>query len=219
MIKENLHTHSLIRSLRATVTIGIGILILASCSGKEQKAEETLSVEPSVVTELPKKAVSDAVLTPAGIEPIRIGMRISEILPQVENLYDSIWREEGFKANFYHFYLNGNERFTAYEFDSGVVNVVSASNRSIVVKGPSGEEMRIGDSFKKVLGLRDVNAVWQAEEEGMWCWNWRGIWFYPEEGNMPQVLEYKLGNQTSIPQASDFNDDIIIGYMGTGLPW
>ncbi len=200
--------------------IAIGLFSMASCSGKSQKDAETIRVEPSQQTELPKKAVSDAQLTPLGVDPIRTGMRISEIQPKIENLYDSISRQGGYDSNSYYFYLNGNQRFTVYEFDSGIVNVVSVDNRSIVVNGSGGKELRLGDSFKKVLSLKDVNAVWQAGDgDGMWCWNWQGIWFYPDQENLPDVLAHKLYNQTSAPQASDFNDDIEIGYMGTGLPW
>lgn len=194
--------------------------MLSGCSGKEHKIEETIKVAPSQQTDLPKKTVSDAQLTPLGIDPIRTGMRISEIQPKIDNLYDSISRQEGYQSNEYYFYLDGNKRFTVYEFESGVINVVQADNRSIVVKGSDGQEIRLGDSFRKVLALKDVNSVWQAGDgEGKWCWNWQGIWFYPDDSNLPDVLEHKFYNQTSAPQASDFTDDIEIGYMGTGLPW
>ncbi|MDE6271851.1 MAG: hypothetical protein K2M31_02450 [Muribaculaceae bacterium] len=221
MRKISLHTFLpvAVRKIGAAM-LAAGLIALASCSGKSQKSAETIRVEPSQQTELPKKAVSDAQLTPLGVDPIRTGMRISEIQPKIENLYDSISRQGGYESNCYYFYLNGNQRFTVYEFDSGIVNVVSVDNRSIVVNGSGGKELRLGDSFKKVLSLKDVNAVWQAGDgDGMWCWNWQGIWFYPDQENLPDVLAHKLYNQTSAPQASDFNDDIEIGYMGTGLPW
>lgn len=220
MIKTSLHIKAKALRTFGAAMIAIGLLSMASCSGKDQKTAETIRVEPSQQTELPKKAVSDAQLTPLGVDPIRTGMRISEIQPKIENLYDSIARQSGYESNCYYFYLNGNHRFTVYEFDSGIVNVVSVDNRSIVVNGNGGKELRLGDSFKKVLSLKDVNAVWQAGDgDGMWCWNWQGIWFYPDQENLPDVLAHKLYNQTSAPQASDFNEDIEIGYMGTGLPW
>ncbi|MDE6235497.1 MAG: hypothetical protein K2M56_07090 [Muribaculaceae bacterium] len=217
------YLHSYVgRGIRIAMSaaIAVGLTIMSACSGKQPKAEETLRVEPSQETELPKKAVSDAQLTPLGVDPIRTGMRISEIQPKIENLYDSISRQNGYESTCYYFYLQGNQRFTVYEFDSGIVNAVSADNRSIVVKGDKGQELRLGDSFRKVLGLKDVNAVWQAGDgDGMWCWNWQGIWFYPDQENLPDVLAHKLYNQTTAPQTSDFSDDIEIGYMGTGLPW
>ncbi len=194
--------------------------VMSGCSSKEHKVEDTIEVAPSDRTDLPKKALSDAQLTPLGIDPIKVGMRISEIQPHVDNLYDSISRQEGYQSSEYYFYLNGNKRFTVYEFESGVVNVVSADNRSIVVKGNNGNEIRLGDSFKKVLALKDVNSVWQAGDgEGKWCWNWQGIWFFPDDSELPDVLEHKFYNQTAAPQASDFTDDIEVGYIGTGLPW
>lgn len=205
--------------IAALVITGAGCL-LSSCSGKQPKHEETISVEPLESPELPGHAVSDAQLTPLGVDPIRTGMRISEIQPKVENLYDSIARQSGYESNSYFFFLDGNHRFTVYEFDSGIVNVVAAENRSIVVNGNNGQEIRLGDSFKKVLALNNVAPIWQAGDgEGMWCWNWQGIWFYPDQQNLPDVLAHKLYNQTSVPQSSDFSDDIEIGYIGTGLPW
>lgn len=203
-----------------TIGLLLGLLIIASCSGKEDKPHDTLTIEPDPTPELPKKVVNDVNLSPIGIGPIKVGMRISEIKPEVENLYDSIARQGGYESNSYYFFLDGNQRFTVYEFDSGVVNVISADNRSVVVKGPNGTELRLGDSFHKVLNLKDVNSVWQsADGEGMWCWCWQGIWFIPEQEDLPDVLAHKLYNQTSSPRMSDFPEDVQIGYIGTGLPW
>lgn len=196
------------------------MVILASCSGKVEKTHDTLTVEPDPTPEMPKHVENDVNLSPLGIGPVRVGMRISEIKPKVENLYDTIVRQSGYDSNSYYFMLDGNHRFTVYEFESGVVNVISADNRSVVVDGSSGEQLRLGDSFKKVLSLKDVNSVWQsADGEGMWCWNWQGIWFVPDQENLPDVLAHKLYNQTASPRASDFPEDVEIGYIGTGLPW
>lgn len=198
----------------------ISLLLVASCSETQEKPNDTVTIEPDRTPELPKKVVNDVNLSPQGVGPIRIGMRISEIKPKVENLYDSIARQGGYESNSYYFFLDGNQRFTVYEFDSGIVNVISADNRSVVVSGSNGNELRLGDSFRKVLNLKDVNSVWQsADGEGMWCWNWQGIWFLPEQEDLPDVLAHKLYNQTSAPRPSDFPEDVQIGYIGTGLPW
>lgn len=204
----------------------IALILLASfgamwsCSSKPEKTQDTLTIEPDPTPELPKKVESDIKMSPLGIGPIKVGMRISEIKPKMENLYDTIVRQGGYDSNSYYFYLDGNQRFTVYEFESGIVNVVSADNRSVVVDDGNGGELRIGDSFRKVLNLKDVNAVWQAADgEGMWCWNWQGIWFVPDQEALPDVLAHKLYNQTSAPRPSDFPEDILIGYIGTGLPW
>lgn len=191
-----------------------------SCSSKPEKVIDTLTIEQDPTPEMPKAVENDVKLSPIGIGPIRIGMRISEIQPKVENLYDTIVRQTGYESNSYYFYLDGNQRFTVYEFDSGVANVISADNRSVVVDGPNGEELRLGDTFRKVLQLKDVNSVWQsADGEGMWCWSWQGIWFVPDQEQLPDVLAHKLYNQTAAPRPSDFPEDVTIGYIGTGLPW
>lgn len=214
MVKKSLNI------VTACIVLMFGVLMLSSCSSKNEKPHDTVTIEPDHTPELPKKVVNDVNLSPLGIGPIKTGMRISEIKPKVENLYDSIVRQGGYESNSYYFFLEGNQRFTVYEFDSGIVNVISADNRSVVVDDGNGGGIRVGDSFRKVLNLRDANSVWQsADGEGMWCWNWHGIWFVPEQEDLPDVLAHKLYNQTSAPRASDFPDDVQIGYIGTGLPW
>lgn len=206
---------------RLIPVFGIALLSLASgCGAGETQNRDTIVVEADPTPELPQTAQVDVRMSPMGVGPIRTGMRISEIQPKVENLYDTIVAEGGYDSNSYYFMLDGNRRFSVYEFDSGVVNVISADGRSVVVETPGGGELRLGDSFRKVLGLKDCNAIWRsADGEGMWCWNWQGLWFYPAQDYLPDVLAHKLYNQTIAPQASDFPEDVEIGYIGTGLPW
>lgn len=163
----------------------------------------------------------DAQLTSRGIIPIKVGMRVVDIKPQVENLYDSIIPEKGYESNTYHFYLDNEERFTAYEFEAGTISLVAANNPSIVVKDLEGREMaRIGEPFTKVLQLPGVKSQWETgDDDGMWVWIWQGIWFIPDQSNLTEKLVHKLYNPNVAPSASDFSEEVTVSYMGTGLPW
>lgn len=205
----------------AVSIVSILSLSLTGCGGKQaQPVVDTVTVEPNDSPDLPESSMIDAQLTARGIEPVKVGMRIVEIEPRVENLYDTIVREGGYESNSYHFLLNGEQRFTVFEFESGIANIVAADNESIIVNGNDDNILRLGDSFTKVFDLKDVKPVYQSmDDEGMWCWQWQGIWFQPDQQNLNDVLVHKLYSTSVAPVKSDFTDDIKIGYIGTGLPW
>ena len=198
----------------------IVMLLLSGCSGRKHKETDTIKIEPDPTPELPVEDMMDAQINSRGIGPIKRGMRIVEIQPSVENLYDTIVTEKGYASNSYSFFLDGQQRFTVYEFESGVANVIAVDDESVVVSAPGGKMLRLGDPFSKVLSLNGVRPVWEsADEEGMWCWTWQGLWFQPDLQNLSDALVHKLYNQNAAPLASDFDESIGIGYIGTGLPW
>lgn len=209
-------------NILAIMMFGLLMSQLAACSSGEREIirKDTVTIAPDPTPPMPEHAISDVAISPRGVGPIRTGMRISEIKPSVENLYDTIVRESGYDSNSYYFILDGETRFSVYEFESGIVNVVAADNPTVVVNGPDGCRLRIGDSFNRIVEIKDSNAVWQSVDgDGMWCWNWQGLWFVPEQDKLDDRLAHKLYNQTCSPQRSDFPDDVKIGYIGTGLPW
>lgn len=199
------------------------MILNLGCGGRptadEDSQPETLRIESVAEREVPEESVTDAVLTSSGIGPVKTGIRIVEIKPQVENLYDTIVSERGYESNSYYFYLHGEQRFTVYEFDPGMVSVVSADNGSVVVATPDGDTLRLGDDFGKVLSLKGVKSVWQAGDgEGLWSWNWNGLWFMPDQTGLTEEFEQKLYNQSVAPPAKDFSG-VKIGYIGTGVPF
>ncbi|MDE6810730.1 MAG: hypothetical protein K2J15_00090, partial [Muribaculaceae bacterium] len=124
-----------LRDKSLAIAAAVIALILAGCGGKsagESEKPDTPAVNAVDTVETSVGQVKDAELTSEGIAPIRIGMRIVEIQPGIENLYDSIVSQGGYESNSYYFYLNGEQRFTAYEFDPGRVSLVSADNGSVV---------------------------------------------------------------------------------------
>lgn len=195
-------------------------VIMSSCGGSGSRSADTLTVTQDTVPTPEPEVVLEARLSPRGIDPVKIGMRITEISPKVENLYDSIVHESGYESDSYSFLLDGKQRFTVYEFESGAVDVLAVDDGSVFVSTPDGGSVRLGDDFSKVLAIKGVQPVWEsADGDGMWCWTWQGIWFQPDQSNLPDVLSHKLYNPSSAPAASDFNSEVKVGYMGTGLPW
>lgn len=196
------------------------IPVLASCGGHKSGASDTISVETDTLPALPEEETTEAMLTSRGIGPIRTGMRIVNIQPSVENLYDTIVQEGGYESNTYHFLLDGRQRFTVYEFETGEADVVSVDDDSVVVNNPSGGTIRLGDPFSKVLELEGVKPEWEsADDEGMWVWNWQGLWFQPDQNKLNDTLVHKLYNSTTPPTAADFTPEVTVAYIATGLPW
>ena len=209
-----------VKNIAIVALMALTGVLLPACGGGKTHPTDTLTVEPDPTPQPAEETMTDAKLGPTGVAPIKVGMRISEVKPSVENLYDSIARESGYESNSYTFLFDGERRFTVYEFETGIVNVVAADDDSVVVEDPTGEKIRLGDPFSKVLAIKDVKPVWEsADGEGMWCWTWQGLWFQPDQSALPDVLSHKLYNPTTPPSPSDFNEDVKVGYMGTGLPW
>lgn len=206
----------IIRTIMALALIGLA----GSCGDSKPKQTDTIRIESQPEVALPAEDVKEAQITGRGIGPIKVGMRIIEIKPEVENLYDEIETERGYESNTYHFKLKGKKRFTVYEFESGTANVVSVDDSSIVVTDPASEPVRLGDSFLKVLNLSGVKPQWEAiDGDGMWVWEWQGIWFQPDQSKLTDALVHKLYNQNASPTKADFTEDIKVEYIGTGLPW
>lgn len=205
------------------IMIAVAMATLTACGGKSAGEGESMDSNPAdtvAATDSVAVEIADALLTSGGIAPIEVGMKVIDIQPSVEGLYDSIVSENGYESNSYYFFLNGEQRFTAYEFDPGVVNLVCADNGSIYVNGDEDTRLRMGDPFGKVLGLKNVEAVWQeGDGEGVWSWKCNGIWYLPDQSALTEKLSQKLYNSDSAPKGSDFDDSVTIGYMGTGLPW
>lgn len=98
--------------------------------------------------------------------------------------------------------------------------MISAESPHIVVCAPEGEMLRIGDEFSRVLSLPGVEAEWEdSDDEGMWCWHWRGIWFQPDQSHLPEALSRELYSDVAPPADAAFTPGVRIGYIGTGLPW
>ncbi len=112
----------------------------------------------------------------------------------------------------------GDPIFTAYDFMEGKVDVIALNGTRYGVATPEGE-LRIGDEFSKVLALPGVRSEWQGlDDNGVWWWTWKGLWFGPDEAGMSESLSEKMCDPKRPPMASDFSG-VKTGYVGTGTPY
>ena len=205
----------------AVIMISVGI---SGCSGRDSARQEDDTLQDTL-TETPLMAdtiagPADHELTAGGVERIQIGMQTAHIPPYEEGVYDEMTKEEGNESNSYIFFYGGAPHFCAYEFTEGTIDVISAESPHIVVCAPEGEMLRIGDEFSRVLSLPGVEAEWEdSDDEGMWCWHWRGIWFQPDQSHLPEALSRELYSDVAPPADAAFTPGVRIGYIGTGLPW
>lgn len=193
--------------------------VLTSCghSGSQKEAES----DSIAVMDMVETVASEyrAYLTKDSIGSIWIGQELSEIPDSVPGLYNK--KEPGATPDAVSvvFRQNGEEEFVAYDFGEGKIDVLNVIGSGVKIHTPHGE-IGLGDSFAKVFELPGVKAEWSGyDESGMWYWTWEGIWFAPDQTNLPKELSQKLYHSGHAPTEKDFIDSIGIGFIGTGLPF
>lgn len=220
-----MHTHKRYKLICGSMATLLLLLLplLPGCGGKSG-ADSSRPADSTTTTATPAPQTTDAetdhALTSEGVERIQVGMQTAHIPHQDEGFYDSMEKEEGNESNTYLFLRGGNPLLSAYEFTEGTIDVVSAESPRIVVLTPDGGTLRLGDEFSRVLLLPGVTAEWEnADDEGMWCWHWQGIWFQPDQTHLPEALSRELYSDVAPPSPESFTSEARIGYIGTGLPW
>ena len=211
-----------LRSLSVFLATALLSICLIGCSGKGKEGKADSPGPESLLSpdDLPAEQPADIYITSSGIGDIKIGLQVGSIPEHIEGVYDSVIPEEGYESNSYVFVRDGIPLFTAYEFTPGTIDVISVDSPVVMVKEPSGGTLSLGTPFSRVLSLPGVVPQWEnADGEGMWCWQWDGLWFQPDQSSLPQALGNELYNEIAPPSASSFTSDVKIGYIGTGLPW
>lgn len=192
---------------------------LAGCGSGNKVETESATVEEGTMDVVPVTDDNQAVITDQGVYPIKTGVNIVDLQPSVENLYDQIKSEDAYDYTVYKFMLDGKERFAGYSFGDGSLSVLSVTSSDIVVETPAGL-ISLGVPFSRVLELEGVNPEFQAlDGNGMWCWIWQGLYFQPSQNKLPQRLSSKLYDAGTTPVLSDFDDDVTVAYIGTGMPF
>ena len=195
------------------------ILLLCSCGVGNKKVVESAQVIADSIPAEPSADLLEIPITNLGIEEVKCGMRVNSLTPSMANLYDSIAIEQDLDHTTYQFMLDGRPRFTGYEFGDGLIDALAAADSSVYVDTPDGH-LTLGMPFSRLLKLKDATAEYQAlDDNGMWSWRWQGLYFLPSQQNLPQRLSSKLYNQATTPDAADFDDNVVIDYIGTGLPY
>ncbi len=198
----------------------IGTLVLLSaCSGGKTKSADTIDTVTSDETEIVEELSKPIYITQDSIGAIKIGESINDIPAAIEGLY--VAKEYGASPDAVTITFKGEEgeRFIAYDFGEGKIDVLNLIDGTVKVKSPKGE-FGMGDKFSNVLQLPGVEVEWSGyENTGTWYWVWEGLWFTPSQDNITESLSRRLYQSIQAPTPADFDDSITIGFIGTGLPF
>lgn len=207
--------------MRKFIIAALGALALTGCGGKSQSVA---SDTDSVATENPADemvAEMPAVyLTKDSIGEIKIGMSINDVPYEVTGLYTRKENGASPDAVTIDFIQDDHARFVAYDFGEGKIDVINLIGPDVKVKTLKGD-LGIGDKMADVLDLPGVTPEWSGYDgNGMWYWTWEGLWFAPAQENLSQILSQRLYHSGQAPTLKDFRDeDVAIGFIGTGLPF
>ncbi len=155
------------------------------------------------------------------VAALRVGMPVAQLPDSVAGLYN-LKRNGGDSGDAVaiEFLEDGVERFVAYDFGEGNVDVINVISSDVKVKTLRGD-LALGSPMAAVLDLPGVQAEWSSYDgTGMWYWTWQGLWFAPSQENLSTTLSHRLYHSGQAPTMKDFEDDgVTIGFIGTGLPF
>ena len=207
--------------MKRFIFYALGALALTGCHGGGKTASaDTDTVMPANPADDSVAELPVAYLTKDSIGPVKIGMSINIVPMEAEGLYDKKLNGATQDAVTLDFSLGGHPRFVAYDFGEGVIDVINLIGADVKVKTLKGD-IGIGDPMAIVLDLPGVQAEWSGYDgSGMWYWTWEGLWFAPAQENLSQGLSQRLYHSVQAPTIKDFeNENVAIGFIGTGLPF
>lgn len=199
--------------------VAVMAIVLASCGGKKSEAyEESDSV---AIMEMVDIVAGERIptLTKDSLGEVYVGRRMAELADSVPGLYSHKENGASPDAVTVTFSNADGAQFVAYDFGEGNVDVINLVGRDVAVSTPGGD-VRLGDSFEKILSLPGVVAEWSGyDDSGSWYWTWEGIWFAPSAESLTPELSRVLYQSAEEPAADKFSDEVKIGFIGTGLPF
>lgn len=192
--------------------------LLSACGGKEKNAAGSDTTAAPVDTVAADSTAAAYFLTPDSLGPVKVGMSLNDIPGQVAGLYDTQLPSETVDAMAVTLVKGTGSVATLYDFGEGKIDVIVLENDAAGVNTPNGP-VKMGDPFEKVLALPGVKSEWEGfDAEGVWYWNWNGIWFGIDESKASQKAIDELANSNRPPRAADI-EKLPVGYIGTGLPF
>lgn len=192
---------------------------LASCGGgnggHHADSDSVSFPESSVET----STVVKNYLTKDSIGHVYVGKPLAELPDSVPGLYSHKENGASPDAVSVTFSNADGQQFVAYDFGEGNVDVINVIGEDIYVATPDGE-IKMGDSFKKVLQLPGAKAEWSGyDDSGSWFWTWEGIWFAPAGDRLTPELSKVMYQSSTEPTAEMFSEEVPVGFIGTGLPF
>lgn len=198
-------------------------LILSACGGSQSKeSSDSDSIYASATEDVPTASESSATIayiTKDSIGHIFIGMPMHEVPDSIPGLYSHKENGASEDAVTVTFMDGEKEKFIAYDFGEGNIDVINVIGSNVKVKGTQSE-FGLGDKFGNVLSLPGVETEWSGYDgAGSWYWVWEGLWFAPSQETLNETLSTRLYDYDSAPTPEDFTEDVTIGFIGTGLPF
>ncbi|MDE6577121.1 MAG: hypothetical protein K2J82_02235 [Muribaculaceae bacterium] len=204
------------------IYFALGVMILCSCGSKKTSDTDSDSIiaGEEIVEVMETDSVSPvAYITRDSIGSIHIGMPMKEIPDSVPGLYNKKVNGASQDAVTVEFSNEKGESFVAFDFGENKIDVLNLIGNYVKVKAPRGD-FSLGDKFSRVLELPGVKAEWAGyDDTGMWYWTWEGLWFAPSQENLSETLTRRLYHSDMPPTVADFNEEVTIGFIGTGLPF
>lgn len=196
-------------------------LIMTACGGKKQpvSSSENDTASEEEIVEVVEPVHQTSYLTKDSIGPIAVGMNMYRLPDSIDGLYSH--REQGasMDAVTMTFSDSNGEQFVAYDFGEGNIDLINVVGNDVHVKSPNGD-LGIGTSFRQVLALPGVTTEWASHDTGgMWYWCWEGLWFAPSQDGLTAPLVGRLYHSEEAPEDGDFDENVRIGFIGTGLPF
>lgn len=195
------------------------ILLLTSCGGGNKNTAEDSSPFVDDIPEEGDVRETFTYITKDSIGGIWIGQSVNEVSDSIPGLYTHVTHGASPDAVTITFCGPEGERFIAYDFGEGKIDVLNLINSMVKVR--NGERsFGIGDSFSNILSLPGVETEWsEYENSGTWYWKWDSLWFAPSQESVTAGLSRKLYHSDTCPEAEDFDESVKIGFIGTGLPF
>ncbi|MDE6095586.1 MAG: hypothetical protein K2G52_05295 [Muribaculaceae bacterium] len=206
--------------MKKTFLYALASIVMVSCSGNGNKAaadSDSITDSPENTEEI--RETSNYLLTKEGVGSIWIGQSINDVPDSIAGLYT--YKEMGASPDAVTIEFKGSQggHFVAYDFGEGKIDVINLIDSSVKVDAPGGE-FGIGDKFKNVLQLPGVEEEWSGYDNvGTWYWKWNGLWFAPSQESISESLSRRLYQSEQAPTSVDFDDNVTIGFIGTGLPY
>lgn len=223
------------KTLRYVAIAAIGAGLLAGCgksknegaSAADTLAADTINPADEAQAWVPVPYLTSRHIGPAdtlgvidNVAGLHIGMPVSRIPDSIPGLYNLKRNADSRDAVVIEFLEDGVERFVAYDFGEGNIDVINVIGGDVKVKTLKGD-ISLGSPMADVLNLPGVEAEWSSyDDNGMWYWTWQGLWFAPDQENLSTGLSHRLYHSGQAPTMKDFEEDAVtVGFIGTGLPF
>ena len=203
--------------LMATISCGRG-----GSSSSDSVSSDSLAESGTEVTASRILLCSDSIW-PEGGRGVAVGLPLAQLPDEIEGLYNDKEESDSETGRQIHFKLAEEYIFTVLDFGEQRVDLIMANTDKVEVAPSEGfpaERLSLSSPFLSVLSLPGAEPEWvDYEDTGMWYWRWNNLWFAPDQSHLSKALSQHLYNEETLPSRDDFDEEVVIGYIATGIPF